>query len=170
MFEIYSKSVYELADKLPQWSSKDYHRRFNNAIASLLEEAGEISGLISKYRLRSKGDIDFYNTKFKDLPTDIQQTIRQKFIDEVSDELWVLTCTCYVLGYKNDINIPHVFEKAEEMYKHFDVEFEQTLFDIISSITIMNSNNLFEDCDIFISFYEVVTNFGIFFSSFLNYL
>ena len=43
MFEIYSKSVYELADKLPQWSSKDYHRRFNNAVASLLEEAGEFS-------------------------------------------------------------------------------------------------------------------------------
>lgn len=162
MFEIYSKSVYELADKLPQWSSKDYYRRFNNAVASLLEEAGEISGLISKYRLRSKGDIDFYNTKFRDLPIDIQQTIKQKFIDEVSDELWVLTCTCYALGYKDSIDIPRIFKEAEEVYDYFDMELEQALFDVVSTIVTMNQNNLFEDCNIVFSLCEIVKYFGIF--------
>ena len=162
MFEIYSKSVYELADKLPQWSSKDYYRRFNNAVASLLEEAGEISGLISKYRLRSKGDIDFYNTKFRDLPIDIQQTIKQKFIDEVSDELWVLTCTCYAFGYKDSIDSPRTFKEAEEIHDCLDIELEQALFDVVSCITIMNQNNLFEDCNIVFSLCEIVKHFGIF--------
>ena len=55
-----------------------------------------------------------------------------------------------------------MFKEAEEMYDYFDIEFEQTLFDVVSAIVIMNQNNLFEDCNIVFSLCEIVKCFGTF--------
>ena len=52
----FEDSVIELASKLPQWNSEDMNRRLNSAGFSLLEEAGEISGLVSKKRIRKNID------------------------------------------------------------------------------------------------------------------
>ena len=82
--------------------------------------------------------------------------------NKIKLELWVLTCTCYALGYKDSIDIPRMFKEAEEVYDYFDIEFEQTLFDVVSAIVMMNQNNLFEDCNIVFSLCEIVKCFGTF--------
>lgn len=103
IFKDFQDSVVELADKLPQWSSEDVRRRRYSAMFSLCEEAGEISGLMSKYRCRKKKDIDYYNTAFENLPEENKEEIRNKFIDETGDFLWVLVCSEHSLLGKETV-------------------------------------------------------------------
>ena len=53
-FNIFEDSVFNLAQELPQWNSDDKERILVSSISSLHEEAGEISGLISKFRIRKE--------------------------------------------------------------------------------------------------------------------
>lgn len=111
LFSKYRDSVVKLAEKLPQWnSSAPFDRRIMATLSSILEETGEISGLVSKYYTRvSKTGIDYYTTPIKDLPYDVYMEIKNKFIDEVGDLFWVITAGAYVLdldlldAFKNKI-------------------------------------------------------------------
>lgn len=109
-FKDYETNVYNLADKLPQWNlDSPISRRVHSAVFSLMEETGEICGLISKKRIRK----NYWNANTKDL-SDFND-IREAFCGELSDLLWVLTCSCRsILGDFNNIaiNIPLQFEKA----------------------------------------------------------
>lgn len=142
LFDEYKKSVHNLADKLPQWSSTELNRRIEASISSMFEEAGEISGLISKYRTRTnKNGIDFYITPAHELPLDIYAEIRQKFIDEASDFLWVLTASTHVLA-NDGVGMLAQFTRAENNYQ---TDFEDSLFDVIGSIYVMYSTLHFND-------------------------
>lgn len=96
LFNEFEESVYELADKLPQWNSKDYARRKVSAYSSILEELGEVSGLVSKYRVRKH----YWKANTKEL--DNLDEIKNKFIDELADTLWVITCSYHALNVYND--------------------------------------------------------------------
>lgn len=150
LFLEYQQSVIDLANKLPQWNSKDYNRRLNSAIASLFEEAGEISGLISKTRIRK----DYWKKDVKTLSD--YEDIRQKFIDETSDFLWVLVCSCYSLGWKGDIyNI-----LIKEPNNILGMTFESSLYNIFDDIFSLNV------CcgDIKPFIYDIIFDFNIFLS------
>lgn len=155
LFNNYKQSVIELADKLPQWNSKDFGRKFNSAISSLFEEAGELSGLISKKRIRK----DYWCVEPKTLP-DFEE-IKQKFTDEASDFLWVMTCSCYCLGH-GDIDILSILKESEEEYSNYNIKFEQTLYDIFSSISTMNISNMFDDRSLETCLKDLVYSFGLF--------
>ena len=158
LFEEFKQSVYELANKLPQWSSEDYSRRFHSAMSSLFEEAGEISGLISKRRIRKN--------YWKAVPNTLEdfEIIRQEFISEASDFLWVLTCSCYVLGHI-DIDLIKQFSDAEIEYNNYELDFEQTLYDVFSSLVLTENANLFEDRCIRSCLEDVAYSFGLFLAS-----
>lgn len=94
------QAVHNLANKLPQWSSDNVDRRLAAAQASLLEECGELCGLVSKYQTRNtKDSFDLWETDFDQLPDELKSTIRDKFIDESGDFLWVLEATFYTTAY-----------------------------------------------------------------------
>lgn len=90
LFDNFEESVQSLSSKLPQWNSTNFNRKAIASVSSLLEELGEISGLISKYCTREKKEIDFYNISIAGLPNNVFDEVRNKFIDETSDFLWVL--------------------------------------------------------------------------------
>lgn len=157
-FKEYEKIVHNLADKLPQWNTEDFERKFKSSISSLLEEAGELSGLISKKRIRKhywKADPKTLSD-FKD--------IREQFMNEASDFLWVLVCSCYCLGYET-IDIPVKLELAFKDYSDYDLDLEQTLFDVFSSIILMDTANLFEDRNIGVCLEDTIYTFGLFLAS-----
>ena len=141
-FNEYKKSVYELADKLPQWNSDDYGRRFESAISSLFEEAGEISGLVSKKRIRK----DYWKADTKQLKD--FDSIRDSFLSESSDFLWVLVCSCYSLGY--DVDFIEQYNKVkydwQDYYENTDnlvYDFNRCVFDIINAVNGIDSIRLF---------------------------
>lgn len=158
LFEEFKQSVYELANKLPQWSSEDYSRRFHSAMSSLFEEAGEISGLVSKRRIRKN--------YWKAVPSTLEDfnVIKQEFISEASDFLWVLTCSCYVLGHV-DIDLIKQFSEAEVEYNNYELDFEQTLYDVFSLLVLTENANLFEDRCIHSCLEDVAYSFGLFLAS-----
>ena len=154
-FEEYKKSVYELANKLPQWNSDDYSRRYYSAVSSLFEEAGELSGLISKKRIRK----NYWFTKPSNL-IDFEE-IKQKFIDEASDFLWVLVCSCYSLGY-TDLDFIEQFDIASEEFSILSYNFEQSLFNVIADISSLNMVNNFQYKALGPYFNDIIYSFGVF--------
>nr|CAI9752290.1 hypothetical protein CVNMHQAP_CVNMHQAP_CDS_0113 [uncultured phage] len=121
--DLYSKfenSVAELSSKLPQWNSEDTDKVILSAVSSLFEEAGELCGLVSKYRIRKH----YYKTK----PSELENfdEIRTKFIDESGDLLWVMSCTEQNLIKKDKIK-PILFTQNED----YNLSLEVALFDII---------------------------------------
>lgn len=146
----YKNSVIDLASKLPQWNSFDLHRKYYSAISSLFEEAGELAGICSKMRSRSKeyGVSTKEQTNFNDA--------RQKFIDETSDFLWVLTCTSWCLN--TDVDVFCVInESINNFVQDFDdttdCDFELFLYDLFSSIVEFTLDNKFK---------SIVYEFGYF--------
>lgn len=136
-FNVFEESVKNLSEKLPQWNSNDKERTIMSAVSSLLEEAGEISGLISKKRVRKS----YWKTEPKSL--DDFYEIRNKFIDEVGDFLWVLVCSIQCLT-KNKIDIE---KKLCEDKHNYDVTFEIALFDVISDIITLQQHLMFNGND-----------------------
>lgn len=160
LFDTYKKSVQELADKLPQWSSSEMNRRILASVSSMFEEAGELSGLISKYRTRTnKNGIDFYTTKVSNLPLDVYTEVRQKFIDEASDFLWVLTASCHALA-NDGVGMLAQFTKAKQ--DKCQTNFDDALFDIFGSIYVLYSSLNFQDKSIMFSLSDISYNFGNF--------
>lgn len=147
LFNEFKESVYELADKLPQWNSKDYTRRKVSAYSSILEELGEVSGLVSKYRVRKH----YWKADTKEL--DNLDEIRDKFIDELADTLWVITCSYHALNIHDDnlcLSRPEGFNSFEELkmslnenskqivyYNHKELTLEAFLFTMITDATII---------------------------------
>lgn len=141
------KSVTDLADGLPQWSSMDDERLKQSIISSLFEEAGEISGLISKYRTRKH----YWETEPKFLSKDEFNLIKEKFMDETGDLLWVIVCSVNVLyflsnsiydGSNENVNID-IIDKEVLHCPIFDVSFEQSLFDVIRDISLLRQSLVF---------------------------
>lgn len=161
LYRDYIRSVYDLADKLPQWSSEYYDRRVKAAVSSLFEEAGEISGLFSKYCTRTnKEGIDFYNTIVSDIPEDKLDEIKSKFIDEVGDFLWVLTTSCHAL-VESDIDIFDIFDNVKDDYQNA-ISFSDSLFDLFGSIYVLYSSLNLGDRVIFTCLIDIVYLFGVF--------
>ena len=163
LFDNYKKSVYDLADKLPQWSSEQLDRRVKASISSLFEEAGEISGLYSKYCTRTnKHGIDFYNTPVATLPSDVYEEVREKFIDEASDFLWVLVASCHALANEG-VGLLAQFTKArEDIINDQHITFDNSLFDIFGSIFVMYSSTHFNDKSFIECLSDIAYSFGIF--------
>lgn len=138
MFKDYQKGVHDLASKLPQWNSSDLERRYYSAMSSLFEEAGELAGICSKMRSRSKqyGMEPRKQDNFNDA--------KQKFIDEASDFLWVLVCSCYSIHSEPiDIDFLKYIKGAKSDINSLDLNLEQSLYYVLSSINAMNSAYLF---------------------------
>lgn len=147
LFNDFKESVYELADKLPQWSSKDYARRKVSAYSSILEELGEVSGLVSKYRVRKH----YWKANIKELEN--LNEIRDKFIDELADTLWVITCSYHSLNIHDDnlcLSRPEGFDLFKELkralnenskqityYNNKELTLETFLFTMIKDATII---------------------------------
>ena len=163
-FKNFEESVIELANKLPQWNSENYNRRTQSAVSSLFEEAGEISGLISKYRTRK----DYYSTPPKELTKGDFNKIREKFLDESGDLLWVLVCSVYCLlkGTSKHIDIEQILN-SESIY---NLSFEDALFDVIRDINLLRQTIMFldnvendDDADrVFCAFLDLLCSFRTF--------
>lgn len=97
------QSVNDLADKLPQWNcAETCPDRFITAfVSSVLEESGEVAGLISKYMTRKTKGVDTWDTEFSDMSKEMQDTIKEKIISETGDLLWVITAGVHGYPYKN---------------------------------------------------------------------
>ena len=138
IFNNFEQSVIDLSKNLPQWNTDCLDRKAQSAISSLFEEAGEISGLISKYRTRKHYyDVEDYRT------LDNYNEIRTKFVDESGDLLWVLVCSINCLITKNKIDIFGVLTEADEDYSY---SFETSLFDLIRDISTLQQQVLFDGC------------------------
>lgn len=135
MLQDFIDSVVNLSNKLPQWNSDNIERRVQSSISSLFEEAGEISGLISKYRTRK----NYYGAETRKLEN--FDYIRTKFIDETGDFLWVLVCSA------NCLNIPtNIYELLYDDKKDdFSLSLEIALFDVIRDITLLQQQLMFGD-------------------------
>ena len=157
--DLYSKfenSVAELSSKLPQWNSEDTDKVILSAVSSLFEEAGELCGLVSKYRIRKH----YYKTK----PSELENfgEIRTKFIDESGDLLWVISCTEQNLIKKDKIK-PILFTQNED----YNLSLEVALFDIIRDISIMRQSLLFNNSKVSSS---TLTDFDYLVRSYKTYL
>lgn len=120
-FQEFEKSIHNLADKLPQWKKDSpIDRRMQSAYFSLLEEAGEISGLISKKRIRKH----YWETKDVKTLEDYSK-IKEKFIDETGDFLWVFICSCYSILDK----------KVYDKLNIFDSIIVRTPFDLVDDLS-----------------------------------
>lgn len=157
LFNQYKQSVYELADKLPQWNSEDKNRVLDSAISSLFEEAGEIAGIISKKRIRK----DYWNAEEKQLYD--YKEIRQKFIDETSDFLWVFVCSCHCLGYDSIPNLEHFNDVRKEYEESTTTNFNHILFDLICDITAFHIQASYADGFAIVStLHDIAYTFGLF--------
>lgn len=150
LFSEYENSVIALANKLPQWNPKtaSYERRYYSAISSLFEEAGELSGLISKKRIRK----DYWKSNTKNLED--FEDIRSEFLSEASDFLWVMVCSYYCLHNIADDIFTRIFnniQKYEVDKKTGIIEelngfvFEHSVYELFSVIVLMRSTSIFED-------------------------
>lgn len=138
-FEKYEQFVYELADKLPQWSSEDYERRRIAGISSILEELGEVSGLVSKYRTRKH----YWRANAKSL--DDFEAIKAKFIDELADTLWVMLAAHHALNVDEKYKIPRnsnidVYAIFTDNQMWSDRTLEDALFTTIKYATELKSD------------------------------
>lgn len=157
----FENSVVELANKLPQWNSKDRDRRLDSARFSLFEEAGEISGLVSKKRIRK----NYWKVNPKEL--DDFDEIRKAFISELSDFLWVLVCTNNVV-FDADDNSRFDFVKDGIYYYGMAIEdevidevsLEQQLVDLFDSIYCGSENEFFTISNILYSFCYLLAKFN----------
>lgn len=156
----FQKSVETLSGKLPQWQPNNEDRLKQSVISSLFEELGELCGLVSKYRTRRH----YWNIKPKDLSTEDFNKIREKFVDETGDFLWVLVCSIKNIWINlNDINILKELTECPI----YDVSFEQALFDIIRDVSIFRQNLLFIENITDVSKRDVIdilNSFGIYLS------
>lgn len=160
LYNQFKQSVYDLADKLPQWNTEQYDRKFTAAVSSMFEELGEISGLISKYRTRTdKHGTDFYNTLVKDIPAETLYTIKNKFIDEAGDAIWILTTACHVFANES-IGIFSRFIMAKE--NNIDISLEDALFSTIGSVYVLYTSTKFEDDNIGRCLNDIADAFGLF--------
>lgn len=160
LYNQFKQSVYDLADKLPQWNTEQYDRKFTAAVSSMFEELGEISGLISKYRTRTdKHGTDFYNTLVKDIPAETLYTIKNKFIDEAGDAIWILTTACHVFANES-IGIFSRFIMAKE--NNIDISLEDALFSTIGSVYVLYTSTKFEDNNISRCLNDIADAFGLF--------
>lgn len=160
LYNQFKQSVYDLADKLPQWNTEQYDRKFTAAVSSMFEELGEISGLISKYRTRTdKHGTDFYNTLVKDIPAETLYTIKNKFIDEAGDAIWILTAACHVFANES-IGIFSRFIMAKE--NNIDISLEDALFSTIGSVYVLYTSTKFEDNNIGRCLNDIADAFGLF--------
>lgn len=109
----YEEGVFELADKLPQWTKQaDKTRRNTAVVSSMFEECGEICGLISKYETRNIKGVDMWNLEnFDDLPYEKKLEIHNKFVDETGDFIWVLTAAMHSLGC--NLSISELFDSLD---------------------------------------------------------
>lgn len=152
----FENSVIELASKLPQWNSEDINRRLNSAGFSLLEEAGEISGLVSKKRIRK----NYWKVNPKDLDDFIE--IRKTFIGELSDFLWVLVCTNSVV-FDNDNNTKlNIVEELLHYYNIAKRNIELELYKISSLEQELNNlflNVLYNFNNKFSTIFNIVNSF-----------
>lgn len=161
VFSEFKKSVIELADTLPQWNPENFERCIQSSISSLFEEAGELSGLISKYRTRK----NYFGAKPKDLE-DFDK-IREKFIDETGDLLWVIVCAVHCLT-KDELIIEDILNKtAKEYYAH---SFEHSLFDVIRDIVLLYQDFYFSNDIVNDSITDALIDLIISFKIYLCYL
>lgn len=175
-------SVKDLSSKLPQWNSEDKNRVIHSTLASMFEELGEISGAISKYRLRSKNGVDYYYTPPKETPN--YDEIRQKFIDEIGDFVWVLTASVLnnvkeqkyqtmifnkLMEEKDNNSVSTVSNEQDMITKSNDkyLNMHTALFDIIRDVVLLYQTYLFNDFDFdkynFNRYLNIVSSFNLFF-------
>lgn len=69
----------ELSDKLPHWNDE---RAYYSAYNSLIEELGEIAGLLTKHDLRGY--------QYAETFEESESIYRQKLVSELCDYLWIL--------------------------------------------------------------------------------
>lgn len=156
-FKDFEESVISLADTLPQWNSDNIERRIQSSVASLFEEAGELSGLVSKYRTRKS----YYNANPKELE-DFDK-IKEKFVDEAGDFLWVLICSIHCLLGDNKFDTEKFLTEDDS----FSLTLETSLFDVISDIVTLQQHIMFNDNVIDES---IVSDFEYLISSFDTFL
>ena len=157
LIEEFKTSVHRLADSLPQWNSDNKQRRFHSAVASLFEEAGELSGLISKKRIRK----NYWKAEIK-LLEDCAE-IKEKFTDEASDFLWVLVCSCHCLGY-NDIDVFELMSDAHNEYVSTKPDLEFTLYEVFGDIHNLSISDI-AGYDMRSCLYDIAYDFGMFISA-----
>lgn len=167
----FEQSVVELSEKLPQWDRHNLLRCTQSAISSLFEEAGEICGLISKKRIRKH----YWNAT----PIELEdfKEIRNKFIDEVGDFLWVLVCSVKSLT-GNKINIKNIFDEVKDRkcIKNEDsLSLEIILFEMIANIVILEQDLLLNpdleiDNDNYVNSSKIIVDFNIILSIFKSFL
>lgn len=138
-YKQFETSVTELMHTLPQWDMNEPKRVLVSMLSSLFEEAGEISGLISKFRVRKNYGV----TDYRQL--DNFKEIREKFIDEVGDFLWVLVCSIRCIF--NDKSAPNFVDIESLLDKdHFVAEsLEFAHFCLISDISALHQTLCFND-------------------------
>lgn len=157
-------SVDDLSSKLPQWNSEDKTRVVLSALSSLFEEAGEISGVISKYRIRK----DNYGKKPKELNN--YDDAKTKFLDETGDLFWVIICT-YCKLFKEHISTDDIFKILNDDYTGYCLSFEASLFDIIRDICLFEQQILlFSDATVDKTVVSTFIDLLNEFSAFLDYL
>lgn len=151
LFSEYENNVIDLANKLPQWNPKtaSYERRYYSAISSLFEEAGELSGLVSKKRIRK----DYWKSDTKSLKD--FEDIRSEFLSEASDFLWVMVCSYYCLHNISDDIYTRIFNNIHkyEINKKTGIVvenlkgfvFEHSVYELFSVVVLMRSTSIFED-------------------------
>lgn len=163
-------SVKDLSSKLPQWNSEDKNRTIHSALASMFEELGEISGAISKYRLRSKNDVDYYYTSPKETPNYAE--IRQKFIDEIGDFIWVFTASVVnnIDNVDDQNTVLTAIMKADSISIAKDgyLNLHTALFDTIREVVLLYQTYLFDDFEFgkysFSRYLNIVSSFNLFFA------
>ena len=165
VFSEFKDSVIALAKNLPQWNSNIFERRIQSSISSLFEEAGELCGLVSKYRTRK----NYFNLSSEDIKNLSNfDEIKEKFIDETGDFLWVLVCSTYALMAKDAAD---TITKKIRTYT-YSLSLEESLYDIIREVAILQQSIMFENNSNNISFCAMRSFENIYsiFRTYLDYL
>lgn len=155
----FEQSVIDLANKLPQWSSEDMDRRKQSSVSSMFEEMGELCGLVSKYRTRKH----YYKLNPSDLDTEDYKKIRDKFIDESGDALWVITSSLHSLLDTDKLFLADLFEKKADAECPKTSCLDEVLFDLVDNVSILHQELCFNDKDNLMDNLEfVISSFALF--------
>lgn len=160
VFQQFKKSVFDLADTLPQWNSEIMDRRVQSAISSLFEETGELCGVVSKKRTRKH----YYNAIPKELE-DFDE-IRSTFLDETGDLLWIILCSVHCLIGDDKIIIEELLNGED----NYCMTFEVSLFDIMRDISLLQQCLMFTDNIINIQVIHSFEDLILSFKTYLNFL
>lgn len=136
----FEQSVIDLASKLPQWNSEDMNRRKQSSVSSMFEEVGELCGLVSKYRTRKH----YYKLDPSELDVDDYKKIRNKFIDESGDALWVITSSLHSLLDTSKLFLADLFERTEIDNTKTNC-LDEALFDLVDNVSILHQELCFND-------------------------